>query len=246
MRRTISAVIICLLVLLYAPASFAQEQTFTYQPQGVFVNTLEDGRLQVGALFLVRNDSDVPLYFEAFHTPVLDREGNTLTTAVMESCMPRFIMPGKLAFVWCMSRAEEIKPEQLSSAAPPQAECFGFPQSIDASEDLAVSGEKCEVITREDGKPTLRISATVTNKGNRECMGSGGFFLIEGVGDDRPSFPVAFGNDAFLGKLAPGESVEVGAELDEMKIYIMQLLGYQSYDPEVFHYTAHAFASRLK
>ena len=87
----------------------------------------------------------------------------------------------------------------------------------------------------------------MTNAGNEEHTGCGGFFLIEGSGDDAPSFPVAFKADAFLGKLAPGESVEVGAELTELQLYIVHsLLGYQSSDPETFRFTTHACASKLK
>ena len=248
MGKRISLALICALAILCATMALAEEEAlFIYQPQGSFVELLQDGRLQVGSLFLVQNNDDIPLYFDSFDVPLLDGEGNALTTAFMDSCSPRFIMPGHLSYVWCTTKPVTIVREQLSDIGAPQTECFGFPDLTDTSKDLSVSDEKCGVITLDGGEPTLRISATVTNAGSRECSGSGGFFLIEGNGDDAPSFPVAFKADAFLGKLAPGESVEVGVELTELQIYIMQsLLGYQSFDPETFRFATHAYASKLK
>ena len=247
MGKTVALVLICALVILCAPIALAQEEAFIYQPQGTFVDILQDGQLQIGSLFMVQNNVDIPLYFDAFNVPLLDSEGNALATASMDSCAPRVIMPNEFGYVWCTTKLVSIAPEQLSSFAAPQTECFGFPESTDASEDLSISDEKCGIFTRDDGEPTLRISATVTNVGNKECTGSGGFFLIEGDGDDTPPFPVAFKANAFLGKLAPGESIEVGVELTELQLYIVHsFLSYQSFDPETFRFTTHAFASKLK
>ena len=247
MRKALSLALVCATLILLCGTSLAQDQAFVYQPQGTFVDILQDGQLQIGSLFLVLTNIDIPLYFDSFDVPMLDGEGNALTTAFMDSCSPRVIMPGELGYVWCATKPEAIAPEQLSSIAAPRTECFGFPESTDASEDLSISDEKCGIITQDGGEPTLRISAIVTNAGNNECTGSGGYFLIEGDGGDIQTFPVAFKNDALLGKLAPGESVEVGVELTELQLYIVHnLLGYQSFDPEAFRFTTHAFASKLK
>ena len=247
MGKRILLALICALAILCAPMALAEEETFVYQPQGTFVDILQDGQLQIGSLFLVQNSADIPLYFDVFDVPVLDGEGNALTTAFMDSCAPRIIMPHEFGYVWCTTRPAAIAPEQLNSVAAPQAECFGFPDSTDASEDLSISEEACGVLTQDGEEPTLRISATVTNTGNGERSGCGGFFLIEGNGDDAPSFPIVFKADAFLGKLAPGESIEVGTELTELQLYIVHfVLGYQSFDPETFRFTTHAYASKLK
>ena len=238
---------ICILTLLFTPIALTEEAPFIYQPQGTYVYIQQDGQLLLGSLFLVQNSLEIPLYFDAFDVPVLDSEGNVLTTAFMDSCSPKFIMPSEFGVVWCTTKPVAITSEQLSSIADPQTTCFGFPKLIDASENLSISDEKCGVITREDGEPSLRISVTVTNTGNSECSGNGGFFRIEGVGDDAPSFPVAFKADAFLGELAPGESVEVGVELTDLQLNtVITQLGYPSFDPETFRFTAHAFATKTK
>lgn len=246
MKIVFSLALACALVLLWMPMSLAQEEAFVYQPLGTFADILQDGQLQIGTLFMVQNNLDIPLYFDAFNVPVLDGEGNVLTTAIMDSCSPLIIMPGEFGIVWCTTKPEAIASERLDGVAAPQAECFGLPESTDASEGLSISDEQCGVVTQDDGEPTLRVSATVTNTGSEACTGSGGYFLIEGVGDGAPSFPVAFKADAFLGELAPGESVEVGVELTELQLYIVHSLGYQGFDPATFRFTARAFASKLK
>jgi hypothetical protein len=92
-------------------------------------------------LCLVKNNDEIPLYFEMFRASALGKAENILTTATMGSCTPRFIMPGKFAIVWCTSKPGEFTTEQLGDITAPHADCFGFPKLTDASEDCAVSNE---------------------------------------------------------------------------------------------------------
>ena len=246
MKRAIAFILVSALTLLFVPVSLAQKETFTYQRGPVFVYVLQDGTAEVGVLYLVKNNDEMPLYFAAFRASVLDKEGNTLTTTTMDSCAPRFIMPGQFGYVWCTSQSDEFAPEQLGGMAAPQAECFGFPDLTDASEDYAVSDEKCEVIPLENGESTISYSATVTNTGRKELSGRGGYFLMEGIGENPATFPIIFKDDALLGKLAPGESVRVSAELSRLSLYSLQMLGYDSINTDELRFTTHAFASKVK
>jgi len=244
MRKIIS--LVCVLALLCAPASLAQGETFIYQEQASFVYAFPDGHIEGGVLYLVKNNIETPLFFAAFSAPVLDEYGNTLTTAYMDSRAPTVIMPGEFSFVWCIFQSDEISPDKVKSVAAPQAECYGFPESTDASEDLSISEEKCEIATLENGEKTARLSATVTNTSDEERSGSGGYFMIVGAGDDPTFFPIAFRDDALLGKLEPGESVTVGVELPELFLYILGSLGYEQIDADELPFTARAFATKLK
>lgn len=246
MKRIIALVLACALTFFCASVALAQEGSFTCQPGPIIVNASEDGTAEVGALYIVRNDAEIPLYFDAFHVSVLDKEGNMLAAATMDSCAPRFIMPGQIGYVWCTTRPAAFSPEQLGQMSEPKAQCFGFPDLRDASEEFAVSDAKCEVIPLENGEETLRFSAMVTNTGSKELSGCGGYFLMEGTGEKPATFPIAFKDGSLLGKLAPGESVSVGAELTDLLLRATQILGYDSINPDELRFTTHAFASKLK
>ena len=246
MKRIVSLALVGALVFLCAAGTLAQEETFTYQPGPKIVNTLEDGTTEIGALYMVRNNHEIPLYFDAFRVSVLDREGNALAAATMDSCAPKFIQPGQIGYIWCTARPSAFTPEELGKMTAPVAECFGFPDLEDASEALAVSDEKCEVVQLDNGEQTIRFSATVTNTGREELSGCGGYFLLEGTGGNPANFPFAFKKDSLLGKLAPGESVCVGAELSNLMLYAPQILGYDTINPYELRFTTHAFASKVK
>ena len=69
---------------------------------------------------------------------------------------------------------------------------------------------------------------------------------MEGIGENPATFPIIFKDDALLGKLAPGESVSVSAELTALSLYSVQMLGYASINPDELRFTTHAFASKVK